>query len=150
MNLNEDSSGYVRTKYGYFAESLPFMDAIHPSLKKQILKGKAINLASLLIPYYTGSHADPSVITKKRPDMRLNQELTLNQFIQAFGIYKNIMCKAYPIRRPELDLYERDISDMATRYPGNGFYEYHTMFSTQAAAHLSSIGKKPCNIRYVW
>ena len=142
MNHNEDSAGYVRTKYGYSAESLPFMDAVHPSLKKQILEGKDINLASLLIPYYTGPHADPSVITKERPDMRLNQELTLAQFIQAFGIYKNIMCKAYPIRRPELDLYERDILDMATRYPGNGFYEYHKMFSAQAAAHLSYSGKK--------
>ena len=76
--------------------------------------------------------------------MRLDQELTLAQFIQAFGIYKNIMCKAYQIRRPELDLYERDISDtsLATRYPGNGFYEFHKMFSTQAAAHLSYSGKK--------
>ena len=142
MNHNGDSSGYVKTKYGYSAESLPFMDAVHPTLKKQILEGKDINLASLLIPYYTGPHADPSVITKERPDMRLNQELTLAQFIQAFGIYKNIMCKAYPIRRPELDLYERDILDMATRYPGNGFYEYHKMFSAQAAAHLSYSGKK--------
>ena len=92
MNHNEDSAGYVRTKYGYSAESLPFMDAVHPSLKKQILEGKDINLASLLIPYYTGPHADPSVITKERPDMRLNQELTLAQFIQAFGIYKNNIC----------------------------------------------------------
>ena len=46
MNHNGDSSGYERTKYGYSAESLPFMDAVHPSLKKQILEGKNINLAS--------------------------------------------------------------------------------------------------------
>ena len=142
MNHNKGSSGYVRTKYGYAAESLPFMDAVQPSLKKQILEGKDINLASLLIPYYTGLHADLSVITKERPVMRLNQILTLAQFIQAFGIYKNIICKVYPIRRSELDLYERDILDMATRYPGNGFYDYHKMFSTQAAAHLSYSGKK--------
>ena len=31
---------------------------------------------------------------------------------------------------------------MATRYPDNGFYEYHKMFSAQAAAHLSYSGKK--------
>ena len=47
------------------------------------------------------------------------------------------MCTAYPNRRAELDLYERDIVDMATRYPGKGFYEYHKMFSAQASAHLS-------------
>lgn len=36
----------------------------------------------------------------------------------------------------ELDLYERDIIDMATRYPGKGFYEYHRQFSLMAASHL--------------
>ena len=30
----------------------------------------------------------------------------------------------------------RDIVDMATRYSGWGFYEYHRQFSLQAAAHL--------------
>lgn len=106
-------------------------------MRKQIIESKDINLAALLIPYYTGPHADPAVISKEKPDPRLNQELSLAQFIQAFGIYKNIMCQAYPLRRMELDLYERDIVDMATRYQGKGFYEYHKMFSAQAAAHLS-------------
>lgn len=46
------------------------------------------------------------------------------------------MCSAYPQRRNELDLYERDIDDMATGYSGRGFYEYHRQFSLQAAAHL--------------
>lgn len=132
-----ESTGYVKTRYGYSAESLPFVETVHPSMRKQILEGKDINLAALLIPYYTGPHADPAVVTKEKPDPRLNQDLTLPQFIQAFGIYKNIMCSAYPNRRAELDLYERDIVDMATRYPGKGFYEYHKMFSAQAAAHLS-------------
>ena len=36
----------------------------------------------------------------------------------------------------ELDLYERDIMDMASRYPAKGFYEYHKSFSAEAAAHL--------------
>ena len=53
-----------------------------------------------------------------------------------FGIYKSIICSAYPNRRNELGLYERDIVDMASRYPGKGFYEYHRQFSPQAAAHL--------------
>lgn len=41
-----------------------------------------------------------------------------------------------PLRRQELDLYERDIINMASRYPGNCFYEYHKRFSAEAAAHL--------------
>ena len=131
------ASAYTQTRFGYAAESLPFVETVHPTLRKQIVEGKDVNLAALLIPYYTGPHADPAVISKERVDPRLNQELTLPQFIQAFGIYKNVMCQAYPLRRLELDLYERDIVDMATRYQGKGFYEYHKMFSAQAAAHLS-------------
>ncbi len=66
----------------------------------------------------------------------LNNVLTISQFIQAFGMYKNIMCKAHPHRRQELDLYERDILDMSSRFGGSGFYEYHKTFSAQAASHL--------------
>lgn len=33
-------------------------------------------------------------------------------------------------------MYERDIVDMATRYGGTAFYEYHKQFSTRTAAHL--------------
>ncbi|CAC5420044.1 unnamed protein product [Mytilus coruscus] len=46
------------------------------------------------------------------------------------------MCSAFPHRRSEPDTYERDIVDMAIRYPGNGFYEYHKLFSLDSAAHL--------------
>ena len=79
---------------------------------------------------------------KRAPDPRLNNPLTLGQFIQAFGIYMNIMCDTYPARRQELDLYERDIVDMATKYNGKGFYEYRKAFSAQAAAHLKFSNKK--------
>ena len=39
-------------------------------------------------------------------------------------------------RRAELDVYKRDMVDMASRYGGHGFYEYHKLFSARAAAHL--------------
>ncbi|MES9880562.1 MAG: hypothetical protein ABW185_06725, partial [Sedimenticola sp.] len=121
------------------AESLPFVETVHPSLKKQIQEGKDINLAALLIPYFncmTDQSNSNANCCKEKPDPRLNNVLSLSQFIQAFGIYKNIMCMAHPQRRPELDLYERDIIDMSSRYGGSGFYEYHKTFSAQAAAHL--------------
>ena len=144
INVNTPQSGgsCQPTRFGYSAESLPFIETIHPSIRKQITEGKDVNLASLLIPYYTGPHADPATTSKEKPDPRLNNALTLPQFIQAFGIYKNIMCEAYPSRRLELDLYERDIVDMATRYQGRGFYEYHKVFSAEAAAHLRFSNKK--------
>ena len=143
-SLNSTAIG-IRTKFGYSAESLPFIETVHPSLKKHIIEGRDINLAALLIPYYTGVHSDPSKASKDRPDPRLNTTLMLPQFIQAFGIYKNIMCETYPNRRVELDLYERDIMDMASPYPGKGFYEYHKSFSAEAAAHL-----KYANLKVDW
>ena len=111
MTMNNITNG-VPTRFGYSAESLSFVERIHPSIRKQITEGKDVNLAALLIPYYTGPHANPSTTSKEKPDPRLNNTLTLAQFIQAFGIYKSIMCESYPLRRLELDLYERDIVDM--------------------------------------
>ena len=69
-------------------------------------------------------------------ESRFKRNLVLSEFIVAFGKYKNIMCEAYPFRRIELDLYERDIIEMATRYGGTTFYEYHKAFSARAAAML--------------
>ena len=126
-------SEFKRTKYGFSAESLPLVETISPQLRQQITSGKDVNLASLLIPYYIPSDENDAY---KKPDKRLLRSLTIGEFIQAFGIYKNIMGQAYPQRRQELDLYERDIIDMATRYPGKGFYEYHRQFSLMAASHL--------------
>ena len=98
-----------------------------------------INLTALLIPYYSGPCVHESNFSEEKYnkcDHRTNKALSIGEFIQAFGIYKNIMSSVYHHRRSELDLYERDIVDMATRYPGGGFYEYHKKFSADAAAHL--------------
>ena len=52
------------------------------------------------------------------------------------------MCDTNPARRQELDMYESDIVDMTTTYPGKAFYKYHKAFSTQAADHLKFSNKK--------
>ncbi|CAG2224015.1 unnamed protein product [Mytilus edulis] len=129
----------VRTAHGYSAETLPFVETISPQLRKNIISGMDINLTSLLIPYYSGSGTHELSLSEdknNKSDPRSSRSLSLGEFIQAFGIYKNIMCTTFPHRRSELDLYERDLVDMATRYPGKGFYEYHKRFSADAAAHL--------------
>lgn len=133
-----NTRGYVRTTYGYAAESLPLVETISPQLRQNIAAGRDVNLATLLIPYYTGPCSDKieENQNQNKPDPRLNRSLSIGEFIQAFSIFKSVMCSAYPQRRNELDLYERDIVDMATRYSGRGFYEYHRQFSLQAASHL--------------
>ena len=125
--------------WGFAAENLPYVETITPQLKKNILSGMDINLATLLIPYYNGSGFATEFTegeAKTKTDPRTSKILSIGEFIQAFGIYKNVMCTDYPLRRQELDLYERDIIEMASRYLGPGFYEYHRRFSAEAAAHL--------------
>ena len=120
MNLSintQDNRIYVKTSHGYSAESLPLVETISPNMKKNIIEGKDVNLAALLIPYYSGPMNNDDRLSvdschNRKPDPRLNRNLSLNEFMKAFGIYKNVMCQAYPSRREELDMYERDIVDM--------------------------------------
>ena len=134
----QDNRNYVKTPHGYSAESLPLVETISPNMRKNIIEGKDVNLAALLIPNYSGPMNNDDRLSvnschNRKPDPRLNRNLSLNEFMKAFGIYKNVMCQAYPSRREELDMYERDIVDMGYEYGGKGFYEYHKIFSSQAA-----------------
>ncbi|VDH89876.1 Hypothetical predicted protein [Mytilus galloprovincialis] len=70
-----------------------------------------------------------------KPDPRLNRHLSIQEFIQAFGKFKRIMCNAYPERREELDAYEADIINIHN-FHGLKFYDYHKIFSAKAAALL--------------
>lgn len=124
----------TRTNFGYAAHSLPMVETISPTLQQQIIAGKDVNLAALLIPFFRGSGDNNSLDSK--PDFRLHRSLNLGEFIQAFSTYKQVMCRTFPHRRVELDLYERDVIEMASRFPGQGFYEYHCEFSKLAAAQL--------------
>ena len=128
------NSNLVRTAHGYV--TLPFVETISPQLRKNIIAGNDKNLAASLIPYYSGTGINESDDKTSKPDPRTDRSLSIGEFIQAFSVYKNIMCSSYPQRRSELDLYERDIVDMASRYSGRGFYEYHKKFSADAAPHL--------------
>lgn len=62
-----------------------------------------------------------------------SKDLTPTEFALAFSIYRDIICSVYPDRRTELDDYLSIILDMAVRFGGTGFYNYHVLFATQAA-----------------
>ena len=72
---------------------------------------------------------------KRTRDHRLDRSLSITQFYKAFGIYKRVMCEAFPQRRNELDLYEADVGNIHEHY-GEIFYQYHIQFTKQAAAYL--------------
>ena len=51
QNLNPTSSF---SQFGFAAEALPQVEMVSPQMRKLIIQGKDINLATLLIPYYSG------------------------------------------------------------------------------------------------
>ena len=116
-------------KFGTNPEDLPQMDLLSPSLRKSIIEGKDVNLASLLIPYY-------ELETKDKEDARLKKSLSISEFVTAFGKYKRVMCQAFPNRREELDCYEANIISIYNVY-GDKFYEYHKLFSLKSANALA-------------
>ncbi|XP_071142855.1 uncharacterized protein [Mytilus edulis] len=131
----------VDTNKGARSDDFTGIYIVSSSLQRQIIDGKDVNIAALLIPNYEcpQSHtviADSiEVNLPGKPDIRLNRTLTIQEFIKAFGKYKRIMSKAYPERRVELDAYEEDIIDISNFYESK-FYDYHTMFSAKASTLL--------------
>ena len=127
------------------ASSLPLVDIVPQNLRKDILKGKDINLVQLLLPArerstFVGSReiniGDETLVLKPLADNRLKRALTITEFIKAFNIYKNVICDQYPLRREELERYTSNMINVATTYPGFAFYDYHLEFSARAAHHL--------------
>ena len=127
---------------GVPAENFRNVEIVSPQLRSQIIAGKDINLALLLMPNTesTSEHRridfDGIEYAMKPGDPRLSKNLTLGEFIVAFAIYKNILCEVMPHRREELDQYERDVVGMANQFGGTRFYDYHKAFSAKAAALL--------------
>ena len=129
--------------------NLPQIEIISPAIRKDIIAGKDINLACLLMPGYKPDDSSRHMIMgnqaiplKPLSDSRLNRNLTISEFALAFSIYKNVMCEAFPNRRYELDQYERCIVEMSSRFGGTAFYEYHKMFSAKAASYLLNYNVK--------
>ena len=89
-----NTRGYVRTTYGYAAESLPLVETISPQLRQNITAGRDVNLVALLKPYYTGPCSDniDENQNQNKPDPRLNRSLFIGEFVHAFSNFKSVMC----------------------------------------------------------
>ena len=125
--------------------SLPLVDMVPENIRRDIIRGKDINLAQLLLPArergsIMGSRdiriGDETITLKPLTDNRLSRLLTIQEFIKAFNIYKNVICQFACHRREELDKYMSNIIDLASKYPGSCFYEYHLQFSSRSAYYL--------------
>ncbi|KAL1250506.1 hypothetical protein QQF64_018302 [Cirrhinus molitorella] len=119
----------------------PAAASVSPKMRSNIISGKDINLAALLLPSPTIERqmvdcGDVAVLLKTS-DPRLQRNLSFTDFVIAFGIYRDILCQVFPNRREELDLYLAMMADFNLRYGGTLFYEYHKSFSAKAAAFVS-------------
>jgi hypothetical protein len=127
---------------GVPSDAVPEVELISPQLRRDILRGKDINLATLLIPGYNPDGdlrhivSNSEVYQLKANDTRIQTSLTIQEFVLAFNIYRNVMCECFPSRRSELDLYVRDVIRMSSQFGGGSFYEYHKAFAARAAALL--------------
>ncbi|XP_074539253.1 uncharacterized protein LOC141800545 [Halichoeres trimaculatus] len=120
---------------------IPTAANISPSLRQKILQGKYVNLVSIILPspecdQKISSNENVSVILKSS-DPRMSRDLSIGEFLVAFGIYRDVICAVYPERRIELDAYLALIGDLNIRYGKNLFYQYHKAFANKAALHIS-------------
>ncbi|CAC5382412.1 unnamed protein product [Mytilus coruscus] len=117
----------------------PYVQAVAPNVRKQILEGKSINLATLLNnqenvqDYKTVDESDGSVLLIKHRDPRLQRNLSIQEFLEVFNIYKNIICEKQD-RRIEFDMYIQAVIDISAKYKDPVFYEYHKAFANKIAA----------------
>ena len=137
----QTAQGDLHSNQGVRSDSFTNVDIISPNLQKDILEGKDINLATLLIPFYD-CPTKHSVVANGievnvtgKPDIRLNRRLSIQEFIRAFGKYKRVMTSVFVDRRTELDAYEDDIIDIHNFF-GEKFYDYHKAFSAKSAVLL--------------
>ncbi len=123
------------------------IDIVSPALQRNIWEGKDINLALLLIPDEISTASQTVVINnqdvqlRSPVDRRLQNPISIQSFIVAFGKYKDIMCQKWD-RREELDLYQRHIITMYAQYQGTLFYQYHKRFSARSAAMLQQLNER--------
>ena len=82
---------------------IPQFANISSRLRSKILEGKDINLVSLILP---SPACDKSIATGgsitavfKSADPRLLKDLSIGQFMVAFGIFRDVLCSVYPDRR---------------------------------------------------
>lgn len=119
----------------------PAAATVSPHLRSNIIQGKDINLASLLLPSPAADRkmvdcGDVAVLLKTS-DPRLQRNLSFGEFVIAFSIYRDTLCQVFPDRREELDLYLSMMADFNQRYGGTLFYEYHKSFSAKSTSCIT-------------
>ncbi|KAA0717587.1 hypothetical protein E1301_Tti013802 [Triplophysa tibetana] len=119
----------------------PAAASVSHQIRSNIIEGKDVNLASLLTPLPASERqmvdCGDVAVSLKTSDSRLQRNLSFSEFVNAFGVYRDILCTNFPERREELDIYLAMMADFYQRYGGTLFYEYHRSFSAKSASFVS-------------
>ena len=124
-----------------YAEDLPKMDFVAPSIKKQILEGKDVNLTILLSSKYdlpqqhTMQSGGLTIELNTKKDVRLEHNLSLEEFNRAFRKYRSYHVQSLSTQKGRI---RADINEITHNY-GPCFYTYHKMFSAKAIVNYSAI-----------
>ena len=117
------------------------------SLRRQIINDNYIDLALLILPCLHQPPADRFIEGyegcphyKVRAPSR-SRELTPTEFAYTFSLYRDVLCSKFSTRRNELDNYLSIILNLALCFGSNGFYRYHTHFTSEAAARISQFNE---------
>ncbi|CAC5369929.1 unnamed protein product [Mytilus coruscus] len=130
----QGNSNSMKVSAGMFSH----IQTVSQTQRQNIKEGKYINLVSFLISAHENQsdnqqrEADGSILLLKPKDHRLQRDLSIHEYIEALNIFKNIVYE-FEDRRVELDMFLQDI-EMATKFKGNIFYEYHMAFAKKVAA----------------
>ncbi|KAK6182024.1 hypothetical protein SNE40_009793 [Patella caerulea] len=133
--LNNDTVSVLDQGNGISSHDAPYV-ANTFQLQQQILEGKFVNFAVLLVPPHIESEefrhiidADGGEIRIKSPQSsKLNKPLSIVEYYKAYDIFRDVICKAFPGRQNEMKAYFGHITNMASTFGGSVFYEYHQAF----------------------
>lgn len=110
------------------------MDVVSSSLRKAIIEGKDVTLSALRIPGYEQTKNNRTQCPHaQRTDKRITENLSISEFIVAFGNYRRIMGEAYPQRQQELDMYGNIVIRIHSLYGELAMNDYHKLFSAKSA-----------------
>ena len=120
------------------SNSLPYIDVVPPQLIRKIRKGEYVNLALLLEDNEIGDKVFDSNgdLLPSRHGSKLNRPLALQEFLEAFDIFRTCSCEFNPALKADMDKHQRVCLDLAKLYSGPAFYHYHVMFAKRVAAYL--------------
>jgi hypothetical protein len=135
--VKQDSIENGFNRAGLCSDDFPNVDIVSISIQKQIIQGRDVSIASLLIPNFespqsrTVTSEGVEINLTSKPDPRLNRQLTIQEFILAFDKYKRIMTTAFPARKSELDAYEEDVIEISNFYGKTNILKWTGVSATE-------------------